>query len=323
MKVLVTGAAGYIGSVLVRKLLTTGHTVRGFDILLFGGESLISVYNHPQFEFIRGDIREKNEVRKALYDIDCVIHLAAIVGDPACAKQPTLANETNWVASKMIFDLSHEMKNVKRFVFASTCSNYGKMGNDGYVDEDSPLKPISLYAELKVKFEKYLLNSKTRSDFIPTSLRFATAYGISPRMRFDLTVNEFIREVTCGNELKIYGEQFWRPYTHVEDLARACLIVSEARAKKVDRCVFGVGDTKENYQKKSIADEIYQLSPDAKIKYVHKDEDPRDYKVEFTKIKKELGFNITKTVPQGLKEVYDVLRKGIISNPFANRYRNI
>ncbi len=322
-KILVTGAAGYIGSVLVRQLLNKGYFVRGFDILKFGGESLIGIYNHPNFEFIKGDIRKEDDVRKAITDVDGIVHLAAIVGDPACAKEPEKAESTNWNGAKLIFDLANESSNVKNFVFASTCSNYGKMGGNDFVNEESPLRPVSLYAELKVKFEKYLLESKTREDFIPTSLRFATVYGLSPRMRFDLTVNEFIRDVTLGRELEIFGEQFWRPYCHVEDLARACVLVLESDKEKVDHNVFGVGDTKENYQKKMIAEEILKIVPNAKINYVKKDEDPRDYRVDFSKIKNQLGFKITKTVPDGLREIHQIIVDGIISNPYSNNYKNI
>ncbi|RMH74227.1 MAG: SDR family NAD-dependent epimerase/dehydratase, partial [Gemmatimonadetes bacterium] len=210
--ILVTGTAGYIGSILARQLLGKGYYVRGLDRLMFGGESLVSIYNHPQFEFMKGDIRNENDCRQAISDMDAVVHLAAIVGDPACAKEPDLARETNWVASKLLFDLCETSNHIQRFIFASTCSNYGKMESDGYVTEESPLCPVSLYAELKVKFEKYILKSQTRPDFIPTSLRFSTAYGLSSRIRFDLTVNEFVRELTMGRELLIFGEQFWRPY---------------------------------------------------------------------------------------------------------------
>jgi nucleoside-diphosphate-sugar epimerase len=322
-KVLVTGAAGYIGSVLVRQLLNKGYFVRGLDVLNFGGESLLGIYNNPNFEFIKGDIRKEKDCKNAIKDMEAVVHLAAIVGDPACAKQPELARRTNWEASKMLFDLCSESNNIKRFIFSSTCSNYGKMGGDGYVNETSPLKPVSLYAELKVRFEKYLLASKTRDDFIPTSLRFATAYGLSPRMRFDLTVNEFVREVTFGRELEVFGEQFWRPYCHVEDLARACVLVLESHKERVDHQVFGVGDTNENYQKKMIVEEILKVIPDGNIKYVHKDEDPRDYRVNFAKINTKLGFNITKTVPDGLREIHDILKDGLLTNPFSEKYRNI
>jgi nucleoside-diphosphate-sugar epimerase len=249
-KILVTGAAGYIGSVLTKQLLKKQYSVVAYDSLLFGGESLVSAYTDKYFRFIKGDIRDKIKIETVLQEVDAIIHLAAIVGDPACAKQPILAAEVNWEATKILFDLSNNYKNIKRFIFASTCSNYGKMDHIGYLNENSPLKPISLYAELKVKFENYLLHSRTRKDFIVTSLRFATVYGISPRMRFDLTVNEFVREVALAKELQIYGEQFWRPYTHVEDLARSCITVLEAPQEKVNHNVYGVGDTNENYQKK-------------------------------------------------------------------------
>lgn len=322
-KILVTGAAGYIGSVLVRHLLAKSYYVTGMDTLNFGGESLIDIYNHPGFSFFKGDVRNESEVKEGLKDADAVVHLAAIVGDPACSKQPDLAREINWEATKMVFDLASEHKNVKNFVFASTCSNYGKMIGDGFVDEKSELRPVSLYAELKVKFEQYMLGYDKRSDFAPTSLRFATVYGISPRIRFDLTVNEFMREVAFDRELKIFGEQFWRPYTHVEDLAASCVLVLESPSSKVSREVYNVGDTTENYQKKVIANEILRIVPGAKISYVHKDEDPRDYRVNFAKIKQLLGFKITRTVPQGLREIYSLLKNGLLSEPFSSRYRNI
>lgn len=321
--ILVTGAAGYIGSVLVRQLLEKGYKVRGADALFFGGESLLSIYNNPNFEFCKGDIRDNDYIKEIITDVTDVIHLAAIVGDPACSKQPDLANEINWVASKRLFDECNENNKIEHFVFASTCSNYGKMEGDGYVNEESELKPVSLYAELKVKFEKYLLESKIRSKFIPTALRFSTVYGLSPRMRFDLTVNEFIREITMGKELVIFGEQFWRPYCHVEDLARACKLVLNSPIEKIRQNVYNVGDTNENYQKQMIAEEIIKLIKDARIKYVRKEEDPRDYKVDFTKIKRELGFNISKKVKDGLREVNETIKKGIITEPYSIKYQNI
>lgn len=322
-KVLVTGAAGYIGSVLVRMLLERGYSVRGFDNLTFGGESLIGVYNHSNFEFWKGDMRNSADLAAALDGVQMVVHLAAIVGDPACRQQPELAREINWEASKSLFDQCCATSSVNRFVFASTCSNYGKMPGEGYLNEDSPLKPVSLYAELKVKFEQYMLGSKTRENFFATALRFATVYGLSPRPRFDLTVNEFTREVALGRDLEIFGEQFWRPYCHVEDLARGCIHVLESDSSIVGRNVFGVGDTRENYQKSMIAEEILKVEPNATIRYVSRSEDPRDYRVDFSKIKNELGFEITKTVPDGIRELYQILKDGIISDPYSKAYQNI
>jgi nucleoside-diphosphate-sugar epimerase len=320
---LVTGAAGYIGSVLVRKLLSKGYHVRGIDYLSFGGESLIGVYNDPGFEFMKGDVRNRDDVSKALLGVESVVHLAAIVGDPACSKQPKLAEDINWNGARNLYDLCCETTNVKKFVFASTCSNYGKMPGDGYLNEDSPLNPISLYAELKVKFERYLLSTRTRDDFIPTALRFATVYGLSPRIRFDLTVNEFARQVALDKELEIYGKQFWRPYCHVEDLAGACVCVLESAPAKVRYNVFGVGDTAENYQKAMIASELLKVAPEARIRFITSSEDPRDYRVDFSKIKNELGFQITRTVPDGIREIYRILKDGIISDPYSKAYKNI
>jgi nucleoside-diphosphate-sugar epimerase len=323
MKILVTGAAGYIGSVLVRHLLNKGFSVRGLDILNFGGESLLTFFNHPNFEFIKGDIRIEDTIKNALKDIYGVVHLAAIVGEPACDQKPDVAKQTNLLASKLLFDLSAHSDSVMKFIFASTCSNYGKMSGDETCTEDSKLNPLSLYAELKIEFEKYLLDSKTRNDFIPTALRFSTVYGLSPRIRFDLTINEFIKEVALNRELVIFGKQFWRPYCHVEDLASACVLVLESEASLVDHDVFNVGDTRENYQKKMIAEEILKLVPDAKIKYVHKENDPRDFRVDFSKIKNKLGFSIKKTIPDGLREIYSIIKSGIISNPDSQIYKNI
>lgn len=323
MRVLVTGAAGYIGSVLVRQLLAGGHEVIGVDSLMFGGESLIGVYNDPGFSFYKADIRDLGQMTKILEQAEAVVHLAAIVGDPACAKQPELAKSINWEGSKGLLEAAQQIETIKRFIFASTCSNYGKMQGDSYIVEESPLNPISLYAELKVKFEQLLLSQAHRNSLTATALRFATVYGLSPRIRFDLTVNEFTRDVALGRELLIFGEQFWRPYCHVEDLARACVTVLEARHETVSGKVFNVGDTKENYQKKMLAEELQKLVPDMKVKYVHKDEDPRDYRVSFDKIRSELGFQITKTVPDGMREIIRILSDGIISDPDSPKYKNI
>ena len=323
MKVLVTGVAGYIGSVLTHKLLNKGFEVIGIDNLLYGGESLLSIYNHPNFKFYKKDIRNIETIVSLVNEVDAVIHLAAIVGDPACAKQPQLAISTNLDGSINLLKAANNSYSVKNFIFASTCSNYGKMEGNSYVTEESPLKPVSLYAELKVKFEEIMLDGEYHKNFCPTALRFATAYGISPRMRFDLTVNEFTKDAALGRELTIFGEQFWRPYCNVEDIANACILVLESEPDKVYKNVFNVGDTRENYQKKMLAEELKKLIPDLKIKYVKKDEDPRDYKVSFEKIKNVLGFQITKTVPQGMEEIIRVIKDNIISDPDNPRYSNI
>lgn len=322
-KILVTGTAGYIGSVLVGQLLRMDYIVRGLDILNFGGESILGFLGHNNFEFIKGDIRKKTDLIKSIEHIDAVVHLAAIVGDPACAKHPTLAEETNWEASELLYNLCQSCHKINRFIFASTCSNYGKMEGKEYVNEESYLRPVSLYAKLKVRFEEYILSNETRNNFFPTSLRFSTPYGLSPRMRFDLTVNEFVRDLSCGREIEIYGGQFWRPYCHVEDIASSIIKTLEASSDKINHNVFNVGDTNENYQKRTIADEIIKIIPQAKIKYVHKSEDPRDYKVKFSKISNVLGFKITKTLPVGIREINSSIKNGLFLDPYCSKYINI
>lgn len=321
-KVLVTGGAGYIGSILVRLLLERGYYVRVVDNLLFGGESLLGLLNRRDFEFIRADVRDDKVMQKAVEGMDYVVHLAAIVGDPACAAQPDLAQEVNLTATKKLFELCNAA-DVERFVFASTCSNYGKMPDpNAYVDETSELRPVSLYARTKVESERYLLSS-SQAQTIPVILRFATVYGISYRMRFDLTVNEFTRELAMGNELIVYGEQFWRPYTHVVDLARSVVLALEAKKQDVAFEVFNVGDTSENYRKKDIIELLLHYFPNARIKYVVRTEDPRDYRVSFEKIRQKLGYKITFRVKDGIEQIKYALETGLISNPYEKKYRNV
>ena len=322
-KILVTGGAGYIGSVLTRQLLEKGYNVRVMDRLMYGGEPIIDMFNYPNFEFIKGDVRNREDVEKAVDGVDSVAHLAAIVGDPACAKDPELSNSTNLEGSKLLYDVANE-KGVNRFVFASTCSNYGKMDDPNeFVREDSTLAPVSLYAETKVATEQYLLGQDKDNNCKPTCLRFSTVYGLSLRPRFDLTVNEFTKELALGRELVVFGEQFWRPYCHVYDLARSVVTVIEADQDKVAFDVFNVGDTSENYQKQMIVEEIKKQIPDANIKYVKKNEDPRDYRVNFDKIRDRLGFELKFTVPKGIAQIKEVLDAGFIVNPDDSKYKNV
>ncbi|MCK5579892.1 MAG: NAD(P)-dependent oxidoreductase [Candidatus Omnitrophica bacterium] len=321
-KVLVTGGAGYIGSVLSRLLLDKGYQVRVVDCLFWGKEPLQGVTSHLNYEFKEGDIRDSQIYEEIFKDVDGIVHLAAIVGDPACKANPDLATEINWEASKALFDYAQKV-GVERFVFASTCSNYGKMSDpNGYVDETCALNPVSLYAKLKVQFEEYLLGAP-RKGMTATPLRFSTAYGPSERMRFDLTVNEFVKEVVLGRELIVFGEQFWRPYCHTQDLADACLSVLEAEKDCIDRSVFNVGDIKENYQKKMIVDLIQERIPEMKVRFVKKDEDPRDYRVNFQKIRSVLGYQVQHRLPDGISELVGILEDGKIKNPDDKIYCNV
>ena len=322
MRILITGGAGYIGSGLTPLLLAAGHQVRVLDHLAHGGESLLGVWCHSGFEFFRGDIRNRETVRTAVSGQDAVVHLAAVVGDPACSREPALARAINLDASLALIEES-QRAGVERFVFASTCSNYGKMKDaDQYVDEESELRPVSLYAETKVAVERALLKSGRKDGWCPTPLRFATIYGVSPRMRFDLTVNEFTLEILTRKHLKVFGEQFWRPYIHVCDAARAIELVLASPAARVSGCVFNVGATDQNFQKQQLVELIRPYAPDAVIEYVHKTEDPRDYRVSFARISNQLGFKTTRNVPQGIAEIAQLVKENVVGNFADQKYRN-
>ncbi|HEX6534321.1 MAG TPA: NAD(P)-dependent oxidoreductase [Gemmatimonadaceae bacterium] len=321
MNILVTGGAGYVGSTLTPMLLAAGHRVRVLDALMHGGEPLLGVWANPAFEFRKGDVRDPETVRDAVRGMDAVVHLAAIVGDPACARAPEAARDINLRASLAIIEEARRA-GVKRFVFASTCSNYGKMkDSSGYVDETSELAPVSLYAETKVAVERAMLGGENGGMAL-TPLRFATVYGVSPRMRFDLTVNEFTMEMLTRKHLVVFGEQFWRPYVHVADAARAIAMVLEAPPERVDREVFNVGSTTQNYQKQQLVELIRRHAPEATVEYVHKAEDPRDYRVSFARIHDRLGYDTTRTVEDGIAEVARLVASDVIADTGARGWRN-
>ncbi len=322
-RIVVTGGAGYIGSTLVRQLLASGYSVCVVDVLRFGGESIAELLNDVNFEFIRSDVKDLANYEDAISKAFGVIHLAAIVGDPACAKEPELAVDTNLNSLKSIYALA-ERHGVKKLIFASTCSNYGKMKDpESFVDETSELSPVSLYAKTKVEAEEFLMGQPRANKCKPTCLRFATVYGISPRMRFDLTVNEFTKELAMDRELVVFGEQFWRPYCHVSDIARSIITVLESPEEKTAFDVFNVGDSGENYQKQMIVEEIGKQIPGIRVRYVERTEDPRDYRVSFEKISSSLGFHVTRTVPDGIGQVKELIQKRLLSDPDDPKYKNI
>jgi nucleoside-diphosphate-sugar epimerase len=313
MQILVTGGCGYLGSVLTPLLLRANHQVRVLDNLMYGTHFGWALAGQPGYTLIRGDLQDKSIVADALRDVDTVVHLAAIVGDPACSRRPSLARNVNLQASRDLIEAA-KAAGVQRFVFASTCSNYGKMTDpSAMATEEWELRPLSLYAETKVETEQFLL-SPGGSMPVSTILRFATLYGPSPRMRFDLTVNEFVLNLRVDRKLTLYGEYFWRPYVHVRDAARAVLAVLEAPPDSVASKVFNVGDTRENYRKRDLADMI-ALQTGGSITVVHKAEDPRDYKVSFERIRSSLGFTISRTVTDGINEVLKMIDVGLVDKP--------
>jgi nucleoside-diphosphate-sugar epimerase len=317
---LITGGAGYIGVALAEELLAAGREVTVLDALLHRQKDRAEELRHAGARVIEGDIRDAKARADALEGADNIVHLAAIVGDPACARDPELAQAVNVDASKALAAEAAQT-NVERFVMASTCSNYGRMKDPTVpIDETGVLAPVSLYAEQKVAVEQHLLS--LQAPFAVTCLRFATVYGVAPRMRFDLTVNEFTRDLWADRKLEVFGEQFWRPYVHVRDAARAVRTVLEAPTAQVEGEVFNVGDSGENYRKLDLVEQIRRHVTTGEVVFVNRDEDPRDYKVSFSKVRDTLGFRVERRVEDGIVELVQALDEGRFPDAFDGRYRN-
>jgi nucleoside-diphosphate-sugar epimerase len=325
--VLITGGAGYIGSILTSELLRQNYRVTVLDSLLFGGESILSFLSHPNFHFIKTDVTEPRAVRDALkrdwQKPNAVIHLAGIVGFPACqAVGKQVAWKYNAEATKTVYGQASDL-GVERIIFASTYSNYGMSPDGKPVTEDTPLNPQSLYAETKIAAEEYLLSQKD-SVCAPLLFRFATLYGISPRTRFDLIVNQFVLEAFTRRELIIYQRGYSRSFVHIRDVARGVIMGLEAEREKIRGQVFNLGTENGNYSKNDIVNFILKRMPETVVEY--KDltfgGDMRDITVSFEKIKRVLGFETTLTVDDGVREVLFTLKSGLIRNPTDDRYRN-
>ena len=321
-RILITGGAGYIGAVLTRLLLEEGYPVRVLDNLLFGGDALVDLIPNPNLEFVKADIRDEN-VADHLEGIGSVVHLAAIVGDPAVQKYPEESISVMDAGTKSFYEAC-EKAGIPHFIFASTCSNYGIMdGNQTPLDETGELQPQSLYARLKVDFEQWLMD-RASSLTAYSLLRFSTVYGVSPRMRFDLSVNHFTRDLTLGEELLVFGKDTWRPYCHVRDLARSVIAVIKKGPEAMNGKIYNVGGNGENYTKGALVDAICAVVPNAKVRFQETgNDDPRNYRVDFSKIAEELDFTLSRTVPDGVQEVYKLVSSGILTDPFSDNYNNL
>jgi nucleoside-diphosphate-sugar epimerase len=311
-QVLVVGGAGYVGSVLVPRLLSAGYRVRVLDTLLYGnGGSLAGVLERDGFSFVRGDIRSDDDVAAALEGVTDVVLLAALVGDPVCKRNPELAREINVGGARRVLE-GAQRAGAGRFVFASTCSNYGLREGDNPATEEDELHPLSLYAETKVEVEGLVLERAGDGPTTPTVLRVSTAYGISPRMRFDLTVSEFTRALALGQELEVYDADTWRPYCHVADISSAIQTVLEAPAETVGGQVFNVGGEEGNYTKRMIVEAAVEaLDGDARVKWTEGGVDARNYRVAFDKIQGALGWKPSHTVPGSIASLISAVRAGM------------
>jgi nucleoside-diphosphate-sugar epimerase len=318
-RVLVIGGGGYIGSALLPKLLNAGYHVRLLDLLLYSTEPIHDVLHHPHLELIQADFRQVDKVVEAICDIDAVVHLGAIVGDPACALDEELTIEVNLMATRMIAEVA-KGSGVNRFIFASTCSVYG--ASNELLDEHSALHPVSLYARSKIASEQVLKNL-AGPDFSPVILRFGTIYGLSGRTRFDLVINLLAAKAVVEGTITIFGGDQWRPFVHVDDAALAILKALEVPLAAVQNQIFNVGSDEQNYTIEQVGEIIQRLVPTAEVLHMGSDGDRRNYQVNFSKIRNILHFVPQWNVEQGVQQVISRIRSGQINDYGDAKYSNV
>jgi nucleoside-diphosphate-sugar epimerase len=318
--ILVIGGAGYIGSVLVRKCLSRGYKVRVLDELLYdNGISISDLMEEESFSFVCGDFGNETILRDALRNVTDVVLLAALVGDPICRAYPKLATKTNIEYPKQLIQVL-KGSHIRNFIFTSTCSNYGlRAADDSLASEDSELNPQSLYAETKVEVERYILENIGRLDYSPTILRLSTAFGMSSRMRFDLTISEFTKDLALGKKLVVYDENTWRPYCNVSDISNAIIKVIETSREKVHGQVFNIGSDNNNYTKRMIVELISKHVKNTEIEYREGGSDARNYRVSFEKVRTILGFNAHFSVEDSIMHIVYAMDNRLFTDTDARR----
>ena len=316
--VLIIGGAGYIGSVLARLLLNRGYRVRVLDSLIYGDRSLEALQGKRNFELQQGDARDLSALVAAAHGADAIVHLAAIVGDPACELDHDLTLEINLLATRSTKEVATAL-GVKRLVFASTCSVYGAA--ESVMDESSKAQPVSLYGRTKLLSEQLLL-APDPSGLCTTVLRFATIYGLSPRPRFDLVVNLFTAQAFTDGKITIHGGSQWRPLLHVRDAASAIVSALEAPVETVDHQIFNIGAEEENYTIAQVG-EMVQRVVGAEVVRVDDASDRRSYRVSFEKAGRMLDFRPTVTLEEGIRELAAALRSGAVKDYRLPAYSNV
>lgn len=311
--VLVVGGAGYIGCLLCRKLLAMGRKVRVLDSLVYGNQAIRDLSGHPDFQFVAGDCRNIQSVVSAVKGVDSIVHLAAIVGDPACEQDRQTALEINYAATRMLMEIARG-NGIERLVFASSCSVYG--ATDQMMTEKSVVEPISLYAQTKVESEQALLEAKS-ANFHPTVLRLATVFGHSHRPRFDLVVNLLAAKAFKEGVITIFNGEQWRPFIHVRDVADGIIAVLQAPLALVSGETFNLGDSRLNFTLASVAEKIREVFPDTRVEHVA-NADRRNYRVSFDKIRSQLAFTCGVTLEDGVRELKSVFERGLVED-----YRNV
>jgi len=314
-KVLVTGGAGYVGSILVPKLINQGFDVRVLDLMIFGSKGLNHVKD--KCEIVTGDIRDSKLVEKCLEGIDSVIHLAAISNDPCSDLNPKLTEEVNFGGTKDLVELSKK-KGIKRFINISTSSVYG-IKKESNVTEDIPLEPLTIYSKTKARAEE-IVRISNDSDFVAVNIRPATVCGYSPRMRLDLTVNILTEQAINKGKITVFGGEQKRPNIHIEDITDYYIHLLNAEKEKIAGETFNAGY--ENHTLIEIANLIKEVVGDVIIERTETN-DLRSYHISSEKIRKNLGLFPRKTIKDAVLDIKYAFSSGLIPNPSDTIYRNI
>lgn len=314
--ILILGGAGYLGTATTAYFLAKDYNVTCIDNVCYQQQAAILPFlSYPNYTFVNGGFANTSLLDQYSKNIDAVIVLSGLVGDSITKKYPQQSKQVNYHDTIDVIDY-FKSKPIK-FIFVSSCSNYGLIQNNQLADETFKLKPLSLYAEDKVAIEEYLLGvQSTTNTFTPTILRFATAFGLAGRMRLDLTINEFAYKLLMGQTLDVFGLNAWRPYCHVSDFAKAFEIVIHASDKDIAGEVFNVGHSSNNFTKQMLITQILEALPQVNPEQVEiKDQisDPRDYRVSFEKFNNKFGYNGYKSVQYGIDEVANAVKQGVFT----------
>lgn len=309
---------GYIGSIVSNFYLNKNFEVYVVDDLIYKQNYVLNSFIlNKRFFFYKLSINDYDEIKKIILNnkIEKIVVLSGLVGDPITKKYPKLSkiyNEKNILTFLKKINFFYKGK----LIFISTCSNYGLSNDDNYLDEKSPLKPLSLYAKSKVKIERYIITTKT--NYTASILRFATAFGASFRMRYDLTVNEFIKDLYLGRKVEVYDFETWRPYCHVSDFAKIIFKTLELDKNISHKLILNCGSNKNNFNKHDLIKRISAKIPKGSYKFIKKSKDKRNYKVSFDKINQIFGNLNFKSLDYGIEEILELLNKDINKSRIDN-----